>query len=146
MEIRKPTEKEVESILKLSVQSVYEGTLNRSKPEERKLREMVQSIRSNGGEYLVAVEHDELMGWVLLGGKRDEMTEQEIGFIYELYVQENNRGKGIGRQLMMAAMKELRKQQFKEFRLTAYHGNPAIGLYESLGFQPRNISMEWKQS
>ncbi|MBD7938881.1 MULTISPECIES: GNAT family N-acetyltransferase [Cytobacillus] len=145
MEIRKPTEKEVESILKLSVQSVYEGTLNRSKPEERKLREMVQSIRRNGGEYLVAVEDEEIMGWVLLGGKRDEMTEQEIGFIYELYVQESNRGKGLGRQLMMAAMKELRKLQFKEFRLTAYHGNPAIGLYESLGFQPRNISMEWKE-
>lgn len=53
MEIRKPTEKEVESILKLSVQSVYEGTLNRSKPEERKLREMVESIRSNGENILL---------------------------------------------------------------------------------------------
>lgn len=145
MEFRKPNEVELEEILLLSAQAVYEGTLNRAKPEEHKIREMVQSVRNSGGEYLVVAEQDEVMGWVLLGGKKDEMTDQKIGFIYELYVKEPHRGKGIGRQLMMAAMKELRKQQFKEFRLTAYHGNPAIGLYESLGFQPRSISMDWKE-
>ncbi len=56
--------------------------------------------------------------------------------LFSIIVQGNMRGKGIGKQLLECLMKHA-KEKFKIeiLHLEVYDGNPAIRLYEKLGFK-----------
>lgn len=91
---------------------------------------------------MIATENNELMGWILIGENKDQFTEQLNGFIYELFVKESFRGRGISKELMNVAIEQLRQAGFSEVRLSAYAGNNAIKLYEKMGFSLRTVSMK----
>lgn len=141
LHIRKANKKEVEKILALSPEAIYEGTLGEVKPTIEKAKQLVEPLLQKGSYYLIATENDELTGWVLIGGSKDSFTGEKIGFIYELFVLEEYRGKGIGKQLIQTGIKHLQQEGYSEIRLSVFDGNPAIKLYESLGFKNRTITM-----
>ncbi|ARF68796.1 hypothetical protein B7C51_14860 [Paenibacillus larvae subsp. pulvifaciens] len=62
----------------LSPQSLFEGTLGRVNPADEKVRQLVVPILEKGGYYFVAVEEDQLAGWVLVGSNQDPFTERNI--------------------------------------------------------------------
>lgn len=63
-------------------------------------------------------------------------------FIYELYLEENLRGKGLGKQLMALIDEEAKGLGFKTIRLHVFaHNKVAIKLYENTGYVPTNINM-----
>jgi ribosomal protein S18 acetylase RimI-like enzyme len=144
MEIRKPDMTELKRILELSPQSLFEGTLGRVKPADEKVRQLVGLILEKGGCYFIAVEEDQLAGWVLVGSSQDPFTEKKIGFIYELYVIPAHRGKGFSKHLMENAIQHLKSEGYPEIRLNVFCGNGAIQLYKQLGFTERNITMSLK--
>lgn len=82
------------------------------------------------------------MGWILIGANKDQFTDQLNGFIYELFVKEKFRGRGISKGLMNVAIEHLRQEGYSEVRLSAYVGNNAIKLYEKLGFSIRTVNMK----
>jgi ribosomal protein S18 acetylase RimI-like enzyme len=94
-----------------------------------------------GSYYLIATEGDNLMGWILIGTSKDQLTEKMYGFIYELFVLEEFRGNGISKQLMETCIEHLKQDGFSEVRLSVYAGNQAIKLYEKLGFKNKIITM-----
>ncbi|CEG27188.1 GNAT family N-acetyltransferase [Bacillus sp. B-jedd] len=141
MEIRKPTNSEFKKILSLSPQALFEGTLSEAKVSDEKVKQLIEPLLQKGCYYLVATEDDHLMGWIFIGPSKDQFTEMKIGFIYELFVLEDFRGKGISKQLMETGMDQLKNQGFSEVRLSVYAENQAIKLYEKLGFKPRTITM-----
>ncbi len=98
-------------------------------------------LLKKGSYYLIAIEDDKLMGWILLGASKDQFTDKMNGFIYELYVIEEFRGKGISKQLMRTAINHLRQAGYSEVRLSAYAKNQAIKLYEKMGFNIRTVTM-----
>ena len=49
------------------------------------------------------------------------------------------RGRGFGRRLMLAALQAAREQGYRQVSLTVHPRNPAIALYESCGFEKREI-------
>ena len=49
------------------------------------------------------------------------------------------RGRGFGRRLMMAALDAARARGYRHVSLTVHPLNPAIAMYESCGFQKREI-------
>ena len=49
------------------------------------------------------------------------------------------RGRGFGRQLMLAALAAARAHGYRQVSLTVHPRNPAIALYESCGFRKRAI-------
>lgn len=60
---------------------------------------------------------------------------KDVAFIYEIAVEEAERGKGYGRALMHEAAKWSRDNGFRTLALHVFGGNEvAINLYESLGF------------
>ncbi|MBO1512612.1 GNAT family N-acetyltransferase [Metabacillus bambusae] len=61
--------------------------------------------------------------------------------IYELYVIEEFRGKGISKQLMRIAFNHQRQAGYSEVRLSAYAKIQAIKLYEKMGFNIRTVTM-----
>ena len=141
IEIKKPNMLEVEQIMALSPQALFEGTLGRAKPSHEKIKKLVDPILEKGGYYLIATEDDQLKGWILIGASKDQFTDSATGFIYELYVLKPFRGQGISKLLMKSAIDELKLEGYPEVRLSAFAGNHAIQLYEKMGFAIRNITM-----
>ncbi|MEU7577718.1 GNAT family N-acetyltransferase [Streptomyces sp. NPDC041068] len=67
--------------------------------------------------------------WVALEG--------ESGFVYRVEVDEEHRGRGHGRSLMLAAEAQTRAAGHHRIGLNVFAGNtPALRLYESLGYEP----------
>jgi ribosomal protein S18 acetylase RimI-like enzyme len=141
MNIRKPSELELERILELSQQAIFEGTLGEVKPTVEKAKQLVEPLLKKDCYYLISSENNKLMGWILIGGSKDQFSNKTIGFIYELFVLDEYRGKGISKQLINTAVEQLKQEGYSEIRLSVFEGNKAIKLYENLGFETRTISM-----
>ncbi|MEV1071302.1 GNAT family N-acetyltransferase [Micromonospora parva] len=63
--------------------------------------------------------------------------EVGVGEIYAIHVHPNNQGRGYGRRLLTAAMRELAEYGHKRGRLWVLEGNlPAQGFYRRLGWVP----------
>jgi ribosomal protein S18 acetylase RimI-like enzyme len=141
MNIRKPSELEIEKILELSPQAIFEGTLGEVKPTIEKAKQLVEPLLKKDCYYLISTENNKLVGWILIGGSKDQFSNKTIGFIYELFVLDEYRGKGISKQLINTAVEQLKQEGYSEIRLSVFEGNKAIKLYENLGFETRTISM-----
>ncbi|WP_430786984.1 GNAT family N-acetyltransferase [Virgibacillus flavescens] len=141
MDIRKPREYEIEKILDLSPQVIFEGTLGEVKPTIEKAKQLVELLLKKDCYYLISTDSNKLMGWILIGGSKDQFSNKTIGFIYELFVLEEYRGKGISKQLINTAVEQLKQEGYSEIRLSVFNGNKAIKLYESMGFKTRTVSM-----
>ncbi|MDQ1143985.1 ribosomal protein S18 acetylase RimI-like enzyme [Bacillus sp. SORGH_AS 510] len=141
MEIRKPNDAEYKTILSLSPQALFDGTLGEAKLSDEKVKQIIEPLLQKGSYYLIATAGDHLMGWILIGTSKDPFTEKKFGFIYEFFVLEQFRGNGISKQLMETGIEHLRQDEFSEVRLSVYAGNKAIKLYEKLGFKDRTITM-----
>jgi ribosomal protein S18 acetylase RimI-like enzyme len=141
MDIRKPTDSEFKEIMKLSLQAMFEGTLGEVKPTGEKIKQLVEPLLKKGCYYLIATEDAKLMGWILIGENKDQFTDKRIGFIYELFVLEEFRRKGVAKQLLSSAIDRLKQEGYPEVRLSVFVGNPAIKIYEKMGFHSRNITM-----
>lgn len=58
-----------------------------------------------------------------------------VAWLEELYLRPETRGKGLGHKVFEAVLKEFReKDGVVGFRLEVTKGNPAVSLYERLGF------------
>lgn len=141
MEIRRPNETEFNEILLHSPKAVSDGTLGEAKPSMEKIKKLVEPLIEKGGYYLIAIEENQLMGWVLAGAATDQFTDKAVGFIYELFVLEEFRGAGLSKLLMNSAINELKTAGYSEVRLSTFSGNKAIKLYEDIGFTTRTVSM-----
>lgn len=141
MNIRKPSELEIEKILELSPQAIFEGTLGEVKPTIEKAKQLVEPLLKKDSYYLISTNNNKLMGWILIGGSKDQFSNKAMGFIYELFVLDEYRGKGISKQLINTAVEQLKQEEYSEIRLSVFEGNKVIKLYENLGFETRTISM-----
>ncbi|MEB2301437.1 GNAT family N-acetyltransferase [Lysinibacillus xylanilyticus] len=146
MDIRKPNAFELKKILSLSPKAVFDGTLGEVEPTKEKIDQLVKPLLEKGSYYLIAIEDDKLMGWILIGTSKDQFTDMMNGFIYELFVIEEYRGNRISKQLMKAGIDHLKQDGYSEIRLSAFAGNHAIKLYEKLGFNIRTITMSLRLS
>lgn len=141
MNIRKPDEAEINRVLALSQQAMFEGTLGEVKLTNEEAKQMIDPLLRKGSNYLIAEEDNELMGWILFGGTKDQFSNKEIGFIYELFVLEEYRGRKLSTQLVEAGIVQLKKEKYSEVRLSVFAGNYAVKIYEKLGFENKKITM-----
>jgi ribosomal protein S18 acetylase RimI-like enzyme len=66
-------------------------------------------------------------------------------FVADVIIEENFRGQGLGRQMMLALETEVRKLGLNHIGLHVFAFNtPAVNLYKSLGFEITDLSMEKK--
>jgi ribosomal protein S18 acetylase RimI-like enzyme len=83
--------------------------------------------------------HDLLVGLEATTGRRVGITwlfhEERAGFVYDVEVDEAERGKGYGRGLMQAADRHLRGLGMEVLGLNVFgHNHVAHGLYTALGY------------
>ncbi|MCA1011690.1 GNAT family N-acetyltransferase [Halobacillus halophilus] len=141
MIIRKPKADELEKVISLSPKAMFDGTLGKVKPTTEKAAQLVDSLLERGSYYLIATDGHELMGWILLGSSKDQFKDKTTGFIYELFVLESFRGRGISKKLMRSGIDSLKNEGYSEIRLSVFSGNKAIELYEKMGFNKRTVTM-----
>lgn len=141
MEFRKPNELEYKRILSLSPQALFEGTVGEVQPSDEKIKQLIDPLLNKGSYYLIASENSNLLGWILMGTSKDQLSEKKYGFIYELFVLEEFRGNGISKKLIESGIEHLKQDGYSEVRLSVYAGNQAIKLYKKLGFKNKTITM-----
>jgi ribosomal protein S18 acetylase RimI-like enzyme len=67
---------------------------------------------------------------------------KEYGFVHELWVEEDYRNEGLGRQLTMTAVERFRELGVQQVRLdTAAPNDVARKLFETCGFRPFAVQM-----
>ena len=86
--------------------------------------------------YVAIDEDDQLSGFVQLYPSFCSVALIPIMILYDLYVDKNHRGEGIGRALMNQASKHAKDNDFKRLELSTAITN-VIGqsLYESLNYE-----------
>lgn len=141
MKVRKAERSELKTILSLSPQAIFDGTLGEVRPSNLKMESLVSPLLEKGSFYLVAADEEEIFGWLLLGTAKDQFTDRAHGFIYEIYVLKDYRGRGFSKELMNAAIGHFQQEGYEEVRLSAKAGNPAVRIYEKAGFKTRTVSM-----
>ncbi|MBD7945786.1 GNAT family N-acetyltransferase [Psychrobacillus sp. AK 1817] len=141
--ITQATKEEVEYILSHAVSSTYDAT--QIEISEEKAVAMLQGVLDKGGFYLIAKEEDgTITGWILLGKNTDYFTDQTYGFIYEIYVLPEHRGKGLSKLLINEGNAYWKSQGFDEVRLNVFASNFAKEIYRKMGFEEVNFIMKAK--
>ena len=89
-------------------------------------------------EFYMISERNEVVGHVWI--KIDE--QKKSAFLYEIFLVEAARSKGIGKRVMLELENLLKKRKVEFFKLHVFGSNePAIHLYNHLGFEIAGINM-----
>jgi ribosomal protein S18 acetylase RimI-like enzyme len=109
---------------------------------ERKAAADVAAVLPAGlateGVHLWAIEDDggRVVGSVFLG------VRQGQAWLYDIVVNEDERGRGVGRAAMLALEEEVRRLGFPSVGLNVWGGNEvARSLYRSLGYAEQSVGM-----
>jgi ribosomal protein S18 acetylase RimI-like enzyme len=94
--------------------------------------------------FLVADANPKLVGF-LIGTVENEIPIyrlKQYGFIHDLWVDEDYRHEGVGRQLVMMAVERFKAMGMEQVRLdTAFPNDVARKLFASCGFRPSTTEM-----
>ena len=83
---------------------------------------------------------DKVVGFVGLDLRDDEILDLHTLYIYRFYIDEEYRNLGIGQQVLYE-IKNIAKDMNRDVELDVYGDNPAIHLYERLGFKEHYKNM-----
>ena len=99
---------------------------------ERELAELPGDYVPPGGRLLLAYDSSQLAGCIALRRLEEQTCEMK-----RLFVREEFRGQGLGRQLIAGIIQEAKQIGYRNMRLHTLPPkmNDAIGLYRSYGFK-----------
>ncbi|MBU9711566.1 GNAT family N-acetyltransferase [Evansella tamaricis] len=133
--LHQATEMEKEFILTKAADSLNEGMNKKPGISKEKAEELLTSVLNSGAYYLVHCnEEEEIQGWALIGENMDYISEKKVGFIFDLHVLTEHRGKGLSKVLIKESVNELKNKGYSEVRLNVYASNFAKDVYKRLGF------------
>lgn len=107
-------------------------------------RTRLSVIIEMGTYHLVYKDQGRVAGWIMIGRNTDYFTGNEIGFIYDVYVHQEYRGRGQSKKLVEAGITALKGNGYEEVRLNVFDANFAKGVYEKMGFKPLQTIMVYK--
>jgi ribosomal protein S18 acetylase RimI-like enzyme len=116
--------------------------LDNLRVEDRAAMHSFGAADPSSPETLLAVEGDEILGFVAFGPSRDEDTP-DAGEIFALYIEPAHWNIGIGRLLMREVREHLRQRGLSEGTLWVLEGNEqAERFYRAEGWQPDGAERE----
>ncbi|HNX48072.1 MAG TPA: GNAT family N-acetyltransferase [Methanomassiliicoccales archaeon] len=98
-------------------------------------------LRTEGHHFYKALDAgtDERVGQLWL---RVEPGEDRKGFIYDVFIDEDKRGKGYGRAMMLAIETKAKRMKIDSLALHVFAYNDAARhLYETLGYEVKSLNM-----
>jgi len=131
----------------IPIMELWKGLVRGEARYEERFEPDAENLRRYGGfvatliedDYcLVAEAGDKLVGYVVFGPENHPMAStRRMATITDVYVDEGRRASGVGRELVDAALAQLRDEGFERVRLFCYIGNEAaVRFYGKLGFGP----------
>ena len=104
--------------------------------EKEDIQKCLNYVHNKGGFVLLEIQQEEIVGAVVINetGMEDYIPENILVYIA---VHQNQRGKGLGKILMKNAIKHCKGN----IALHVEKDNPAIFLYEKLGFENKYLEM-----
>ena len=146
VEIRKAIEAEIEILL-----SFEKAIIDAERPFDNTLKEgqiyyydLIELIRSNNAEVLVAVVNNEIIGSGYAKSLPAEPYQKHTAYAYLgfMYVKPEFRGKGINQKILHELIEWARSQNISEVRLEVYDENTiAKNSYLKAGFKPYLLEM-----
>ena len=111
---------------------------------EAHFRDQVESyVKGLRGERFVAEdEAGRFLGYVILGEVRTFYSPQPVGFVFDIWVKPEHRGKGVGTFLLDRAFAWCRLRGLQKLKLEVAAGNAeGRSLYERAGFAVERFAM-----
>ena len=111
--------------------------------------DMLKKIKERGGKVFVAEDNENIIGFV--AGVMDEQSEldklghktMKYGDVLDLFVEEEFRGTGIGKELMAQMENYFRSQNCKAVMIGVFGPNEkAHKFYEQLGYTDRDYRVQ----
>ena len=144
-------EKDIEKVAKIITEDwkiAYKGIIDDEylknldyKDKEKSIREKYQNQKS------IVLEEGIVKGYSRFGENRDE--EKDLGELYALYVEADERGKKIGEKLLRKTASILKERGYKEMVIWCLKENKkARKFYEKMGgklYKTRNIEIGNKE-
>lgn len=88
-------------------------------------------------------ENGGFLGYIFVGEGSSMMSGVTHGFIYDIFVKEEFRGRGIGTKLIEKAESYCRQRGYSRIMLMVSPNNQsAVGLYAKIGFKAIHVYME----
>jgi len=141
--VRKATLDDLPAITEIYNQAILKTTATFD-TEPKSLEEQKAWFESHGPKYpvLVAEENGKVIAWASLSKWSDRCAYSDTAEI-SLYVEEKNRGKGIGRNLLEEIIREGEKAGLHSIIARIAEGNEtSIHLHQSVGFEHIGIMKE----
>jgi ribosomal protein S18 acetylase RimI-like enzyme len=115
---------------------------------QKKAREDFERLLPDGlkskDQFLFTINADSSWVGILWFGVRGAADNRKA-FIYDIQLNESERGKGFGKQAMILLEDEVKKLGLKHIGLHVFgHNTVARSLYEKLGYETTNVNMEKK--
>jgi GNAT superfamily N-acetyltransferase len=146
VEIRRAIEAEIEILLNFE-----KGIIAAERPFDNSLKEgainyydLIELIRSERAEVLVAVVNDEIVGSGYVKILRAEPYQKYLEYAYLgfMYVKTSFRGPGVNQKVLHELMDWAKSQNLTEVRLEVYDENIiAKNAYLKAGFKPNLVEM-----
>lgn len=146
IEIRKAIETEIETLL-----SFEKGIIEAERPFDNTLKEgeihyydLIELIKSNKAEVLVAVINEEIVGsgYAKIVTAKLYQKFSEYAYLGFMYVKPGFRGQGINKKILLGLIDWAKSQNLTEVRLEVYDENTvAKNAYLKAGFKPNLLEM-----
>ena len=115
---------------------------------EFQYKRIIDAAKNFGGAILVAVFEEELVGmiagWMIIDEDQLQYMEfREHGYISDLFVSPDRRGKDIAQHLLYAMEQHLIASGARRLSIsTLARNSPATAAYRTFGFEPFEITLE----
>ena len=150
--IREARETDLELVRKYTVETAWTDFSETERKElekdkERWVRHLLEgferlSKRENHKIFVAEDESHTFLGYLWVGESGNMMTGLKFGFVYDIFVKHEFRGKGIGKILLEKAESYCREKGYSRLLLmVAVKNETAIRLYDSMGFKPEQTYM-----
>lgn len=98
-----------------------------------------KAIKGKGIKFFIEVDRKEV-GRAFLYILHNDLHEKPLGFLEDVYVNENLRGQGIGTKLLDKVINEARANGCYKIVATSRHSRPEVHkLYERIGFKDQGV-------
>lgn len=102
---------------------------------EKTYKQNKKQVNKRKCAIFVAQDGSKLIGFVL-GDVEQEYYKVPIGFIWQLFVEEKYRNKGIGTALLKRMLEWFKERGAQHAQIGALSSNPVIKMYKRMGFAP----------
>ena len=124
-----------------NVEAGYWDTTDALEQSRKQTMELLpQGVKTPNHHIYVVRDGDQRVGVIWMRATLDAV--KKIGFIFDITIEENQRGKGYGKRAMLMIEEKAKEMGIRQMGLHVFAKNKiARTLYEKLGYETRSLNM-----